>query len=123
VKNLFKSNPDKLVFHIDGTKYDGHHAIIGNVSRYGGNFRVTPNASIESTELYICIFEGGKRIDLAKYAFGVVVGRHHTFKDVVYLKCNKIIVDGSAHIQIDGNYFGKSPVKIDAIQNALSLIY
>lgn len=123
MKNLFKSDPDRLVFYIDGTKYYGHHAVIGKVSRYGGNFRVTPDASLENSEFFICIFESGKRIDIAKYALGVAIGRHRTFNDVVYLKCNSIIIDGSAHIQIDGNYFGKSPVKIDTIQNALSLVY
>lgn len=123
IKNIAKRDQEKLTFYIDGTKYDGYHAIVGNVSRYGGNFRVTPDASLESSEFFICIFEKGKRVDLAKYVLGVLTGRIHKFNNVVYLKCKEIIIEGSAHIQIDGNYFGKTPVKIDAIQNALSLLY
>jgi len=122
-KNLLKNHRDRLLFDIDGTQYAGYHAIIGNISRYGGDFRVTPDAQLECPELFICIFEGGKRIDLAKYVFGVVTGQHRLFKDVVYRKCRNVLVEGDADIQLDGNYFGKSPVKIDVIRNALRLVY
>ena len=122
-RNLFKKPSPKLAFTVDGIAHEGYHAIIGKVSRYGGNFRVTPRASIHQNELHVCIFKGGRRLDLVKYVMGVAAGRHHTFPDVVSLACRQIIVEGSAHIQVDGNYFGKSPVKIDIVENALNLIF
>jgi diacylglycerol kinase (ATP) len=122
-KNLLKKPSTLLTFTVDGTTYEGYHAIIGKSSRYGGNFRVTPHASIFKNELYVCIFQSGQRLDLAKYVIGVATGRHHTYRDVVCLQCRQIIVEGRAHIQVDGNYLGKTPVKIDIVENALNLIY
>ena len=122
-KNLLKKPSPLLTFTVDGTPYEGYHAIIGKCSRYGGNFRVTPHASIFKNELHVCIFQSGRRLDLAKYVMGVATGRHHTFQDVVSLKCRQIVVEGSTHIQVDGNYLGKTPVKIDTLENALNLIY
>jgi YegS/Rv2252/BmrU family lipid kinase len=122
-KNLLKKPSQLLTFTVDGVPYQGYHAVIGKVSRYGGNFKVTPYASILRNELHACIFKNGRRLDLAKYVMGVATGRHHTFRDVVSLKCRQIVVEGRAHIQVDGNYFGKTPVMIDSIENALNLIY
>lgn len=122
-RNLFKKPTQKLHFTADGIAYEGYHAIIGKVSRYGGNFKVTPGASILQNELHVCIFKGGRRLDLAKYVMGVATGRHQSFQDVISLVCRQVIVEGSAHIQLDGNYFGKSPVTIDITENALNLIY
>ncbi len=122
-RNLLKKPWQKLTFTVDGAPYEGYHAIIGKVSRYGGNFKVTPHASILKNELHVCIFKSGRRLDLAKYVMGVATGRLHTFQDVICLACRQIIVEGSAHIQVDGNYIGKTPVTIDTIENALNLIY
>lgn len=123
MKNLITNNIEKLFFKIDGLSYSGYHVIISKVSRYGGNFRVSPDASVENPELSVCIFKGSKRSDLARYIYGVMTGQHHHFDDVICRQCREIIVEGNAHIQIDGNYFGETPVKIDAIQNAFSLVY
>jgi diacylglycerol kinase family enzyme len=112
-----------LRFIIDGVEHRGYHAIVGKVSRYGGNFRVTPEAAIQKPDLHVCLFQGGRRTDLARYVYGVFRSRHQSFKDVVSLKCREIVVEGTAHIQIDGNYYGRTPVRIDTLENGLNLIY
>ena len=122
-KNLLKKPEQKLSLTADGTPYEGYHAIISKVSRYGGNFKVAPAASILKDQLHVCIFTSGKRLDLAKYVLGVATGSLHSFRDVVSLRCREVIVEGRAHIQVDGNYFGTTPVKIDIIENALTLVY
>ena len=122
-RNLFSKQYQKLSFIVDGVRHEGFHAIFGKVSRYGGNFKVTPQASILKNELHVCIFKRGRRLDLAKYALGVAAGRHLSFRDVVSLRGKEIFVEGSAQIQVDGNYFGKTPVRIDTVNDALNLVY
>jgi diacylglycerol kinase (ATP) len=123
LKTLTGFNPEQLTFSIKGMIYAGYSAIIGNAAKYGGHFRVTPDARLTDPYLYVCLFKGKKRLDLIRYVFGIVAGRHLTFKDIEYLKAGSIEIQGKAHIQIDGDYIGMTPAKIDIVPNALRLIF
>jgi diacylglycerol kinase family enzyme len=123
IKTLSRYNPDKLDFHIDGKTFSGYTAVIGKSSKYGGNFRITPDVKITDPFFYVCLFKGKNRLDILKYVFGIVTGRHLRFKDVDYIKAATIEADDSAHVQIDGDYFGKTPVKIEIVPDIVRLIY
>ncbi|MBI5188371.1 MAG: diacylglycerol kinase family lipid kinase [Nitrospirae bacterium] len=123
IKTLSKFNPYELTFDIDGKTYSGYSAIIGKAAKYGGNFKVTPDARLTDPVLYICLFKGKKRSDIFRYVCGIVAGRHLRFSDVEYLKAESIEINGNAHIQIDGDYFGMTPAKIEVVPNILRLIY
>jgi diacylglycerol kinase (ATP) len=123
IKTLCRFDPGELTFDVDGKSYSGFSAIVGKASRYGGNFRVTPDARLTDPALYICIFKGKKRLDIFRYVVGVATGSHLGFKDVEYLKAEKIQIDGKAHIQIDGDYFGKTPAKIELAPDIVRLVF
>lgn len=123
IKTLYKFDPVELTFNIDGKSCSGFSAIIGKAAKYGGNFRVTPDARLTDPALYICIFKGKKRLDIFRYVVGIVTGSHLGFKDVEYLKAEKIQIDGNAHIQIDGDYFGKTPAKIEIVPDIVRLVF
>ena len=123
IKTLCRFDPGELTFDVDGKSYSGFSAIVGKASRYGGNFRVTPDARLTDPALYICIFKGKKRLDIFRYVVGVATGSHLGFKDVEYLKAEKIQLDGNAHIQLDGDYFGKTPAKIEIAPDIVRLVF
>ena len=123
IKTLCRFDPGELTFDVDGKSYSGFSAIVGKASRYGGNFRVTPDARLADPALYICIFKGKKRLDIFRYVVGVATGSHLGFKDVEYLKAEKIQLDGNAHIQLDGDYFGKTPAKIEIAPDIVRLVF
>lgn len=123
IQDLVRYHPGELFFSIDGMEYSGYSIIIGKSSRYGGNFRVTPDANILDPHLYLCIFKGNKRSDMLRYVYGVLCGNHLKNSDIVYLKADSIDVLGRAHIQADGDYIGTTPARISVIENALRLIY
>ena len=116
-------NPHELTFDIDGKTYSGYSAIISKTAKYGGDFKITPDARLTDPTLYICLFKGKKRLDVLRYVFGIATGSHLRFKDIEYLKAKRIQIDGNAHIQIDGDYFGTTPAKIEVAPNTLRLIY
>jgi YegS/Rv2252/BmrU family lipid kinase len=116
-------DPSRLSLTVDGQEYSGYSAVIGKSSKYGGNFRVTPDARLPEPFLYACIFKGNKRRSLLKYVFGVVTGTHLRYRDVVYLRCSSVAVSGSAHIQIDGDYLGVLPARITVEKDVLRLLY
>src|SRR4030065_76946 len=123
IKVLSGFNPRELTFDIDGKTYSGYSAIISKTAKYGGDFKITPDARLTDPTLYICLFKGKKRLDVLRYVFGIATESHLRFKDVEYLKAKRIQIDGNAHIQIDGDYFGTTPAKIEVAPNTLRLIY
>jgi diacylglycerol kinase (ATP) len=123
LRTLAGFHPDRLALTIDGKSYSGYTAIIGNAAKYGGNFRITPDARLSDPILYVCVFEGGGRLDILRYIFGITTGKHLGFKDVRYLSAEHVEIKGDAHIQTDGDYLGKTPAKIEVVRDALKLIF
>ncbi len=113
----------ELTFTTRGNAYTGYSAIIGNAARYGGDFRVTPDATLTDPVLYACIFQGRSRLDIIRYVTGVLVGKHLKMKDVAYVPAEKIEISGTAHVQIDGDYLGMTPATIEVVPDALRLIF
>ncbi len=123
VKTLLTFNASLLTFSIDGKEHSGYSAIIGNAAKYGGDFSVTPDADLCNPFLYVCIFKSRKRSDVARYVLGVIRGTHLTYRDVEYLKAEKVAIDGVADIQIDGDYVGTSPATVEVVPRAVTLVY
>lgn len=123
LNTLLHYAPPEITVSIDGRDISGYAAIVGNISRYGGDFRITPDARIEEPTLYACVFRGKTRLDLLRYVLAVSFGRHINSRDVIYMKAAELIITGAAPVQVDGDYFGMSPVKISVARNALRLIY
>ena len=112
-----------LFYNIDGKEYGGVASITCKAGRYGGNFRIAPDADIAEPALYTFIFQGNRRRDLLRYVSRVVTGTLREDRDIVYLKSTSIDVLGTAHIQIDGDYLGTTPARITVEKDALQIIY
>lgn len=123
IETLLRLNPVELTFDIDGKSYSGYSAIIGKAAKYGGNFKITPDARLTDPSFYICLFKGNKRLDIVRYVFGIATGSHLRFKDIVYLKAEHVEINGKSHIQIDGDYLGMTPAKVEVAPNMLRLVY
>ena len=123
MKVLSRFHPAKLTFTIGEKSHTGYSAVIGNAAKYGGHFKITPDARLTDPNLYICIFKGKKRLDIFRYVMGVLTKSHLSFKDIAYLMAQKIQVDGSAHVQIDGDYLGMTPALIETAPVTARLIY
>ncbi len=123
IKTLSGFKPNKLFFHIDGKNLSGYTAIIGKAAKYGGHYMITPDAKLSDPFLYVCLFKGKNRSDFFRYTLGIITGRHLRFKDIEYIKATSIEVDGNAHVHIDGDYFGKTPVRIEIVPDIIKLLY
>lgn len=114
--------PGEITLSIDGRDVRGYAAIIGNISRYGGDFKITPDARIDEHSLYACVFQGKKRTDLLRYVFMMPFGRHVRARDVLYLRAEEITISGSSPVQIDGDYLSTTPATITVAKDAIRLI-
>lgn len=100
----------------------GFSAIVGKASFYGGAFKATPDARLSDPHFYVFITHKNSRAALFRYVMGVIRGRHIAFKDISYFKASEIEVEGNAPIQIDGDYEGTTPAKIEIEKDALKLV-
>jgi diacylglycerol kinase (ATP) len=123
IKNICMYSQEELLLRLDGAEIRGYGAIVCKASKYGGHFRAAPEASLENTFFYTCIFKGRRRRDLVRYAIGVMTGRHLRYDDVAYVKSTEVWIEGRAHIQIDGDYLGLSPAKLSVAKDIVNLIY
>jgi len=122
MKVLSRFHPAELTFTLGGKSYSGYSAVIGNGAKYGGHFKVTPDARLTDPDLYVCIFKGKKRFDILRYILGILTRRHLKFRDVEYLVARRIQIDGGAHLQIDGDYLGMTPAVIETATETVRLI-
>ncbi len=122
-ETLLNYNPKELIIDIDGKRHYGYSVIISKVAKYGGNFKITPDASLTDPSFYVCLFKGKRRFDILKYVIGIILGNHLRFADVEYIKATHVRVEGDAHIQIDGDYFGKGNAEIEIVPDALRLLF
>lgn len=126
LKAFFKYNPEPILIKAysenEKKELQGYVAIICKASCYGGNYKITPDARLTDQYFYVFVTHSRGRFDLLKYIAGIITERHLAFKDISYLKASEIVVEGNAHIQIDGDYLGAAPAKIEIMPYALKLV-
>ncbi len=123
IKTLLRFKPEPLTCHINDKTYTAYSLIIGKAAKYGGNLKITPDAKLIDPILDVCLFKGKSRLDILRYVFGIVRQRHTMFEDVEYQKAENILIEGKAHIQVDGDYLGMTPASIEVEPRSLRLIY
>ncbi len=125
IKSLINYDPQTIKFKNGNDEYTGYMAVISNARCYGGHFHVTPDASITEPTLDICVYDNKTRRGLLKFVAGVLKKTHLKNKDVNYFKTSEIEISspGTVHVQIDGDYYGTLPVKIEVVRDALNLIW
>ncbi len=102
-----------------GTAYS---VIVSKASCYGGDFKIAPDASLTAPYHYVFMTHTKSRIALLRYLSAIISGRTLGLKDISYFRTDEITIDGSSHIQLDGDYAGTAPVKIDVVRDAIKLI-
>jgi YegS/Rv2252/BmrU family lipid kinase len=123
---LRKFQPGRLRLTLDnGQKLEGSTAVIGNTRYYAGSFLLTPDAGCEKEELDVCLFLDHTISTMLGYAWGIIRGgRHIKNPGVVMRKCRSLSLecDQEAKVQIDGDYLGRTPVKIEIVPRALTVL-
>lgn len=123
LRSLLSWNPEELAVSIDGVRQRGCCLIASKAAKYAGDFTVAPDADLREPCLYVFLMEGRRRIDILRYVFSVIAGRHLGLKDVIYARAENIRIEGKSPVQIDGDYIGLTPAAIAVVPDALRLIY
>ncbi len=100
-------------------------ALVGNGRLYGGPFRVFPEARLDDGKLDVCVFSGGRYMDVMRYLHGVMRGVHIRSRDVHYFQAAEFeccAATTAAGFELDGEWAGQTPVRFGVVPRALRVL-
>jgi diacylglycerol kinase (ATP) len=112
---------------INGSSYRCGFALASRVRNYGGDLEIASGASLAHDDFEIVLFEGSNPLRYAWYMLGVATKQVKKMKGVHTVR--HVSVDftsdqqqSAVHLQIDGEYAGKLPARIEIVPAALTLL-
>ncbi len=106
----------------DGQRHTCGFALASRVRNYGGDLEIASAASLLSDDFELVTFDGTNPIRYAAYMAAVVARQVKKMPGVRVTRAREIEFQGTAHIQIDGEYMGESPAKLEIVRDALTLL-
>ncbi|MEO5357383.1 MAG: diacylglycerol kinase family lipid kinase [Nitrospirae bacterium YQR-1] len=123
LRNFLNYAPVDIGLKVDEYVYEATGVIVSNASRYGGDFRIAPDAGIENDALYATVFNGKDRMHLLRDVISVLTGESCRCRHIKHIKCRHVTIDAAIHAQIDGDYLGNSPWTVETVGSALRVRY
>ncbi len=111
---------------VEGREIRAGFALVGRVRNYGGDLEIAPTISLLEDEFEVVLFEGENSFRYLKYMLGAVTGCLQGMRGVTILRARKAAfsapTDPRIHVQVDGEYAGKLPAKVEIVPRALTLL-
>jgi diacylglycerol kinase (ATP) len=110
----------------DGREYRASFALLSRVRNYGGDLEIAPTISLLDDEFEMVLFEGESSLGFLKYMLAVVVHQQKTMPGITILRTRQAAFsappDCKIHLQVDGEYAGLVPARVEIVPNALTLL-
>ena len=122
---LRRHRPVELTVRVDdGEPVTGTNVIVLNARHWGGCFVFAEEARLDSGRFEICVFHSYARFAPLKYCAAGFLGLASNLRDVTRLSGRRIRIDGArpTAVELDGDYFGTTPVFIDLVPAAVPVI-
>ncbi len=114
----------RLTVTADGRRCEGCFVFIGNSRLYGGPYRMFPEARLDDGMLEVCVFEGGRVLDVLRYLPHVLTASHPKLVDVHYLRAKQVRVESPqpAPTELDGELWKNCPAEFSAEPGELRVL-
>ncbi len=106
---------------INGTSYRCGFALASRVRNYGGDLEIASGASLAHDDFEFVLFEGSNPLRYVWYMLGVSVKRVQGMTGVHTVRGDTLELT-NAHVQVDGEYAGRFPARIEIVPGALTLL-
>jgi diacylglycerol kinase (ATP) len=110
----------------EGREFRASFALASRVRNYGGDLEIAPTISLLDDEFELVLFEGESSYRYLKYMLGAVFRLHSRLRGVTILRTRKAAFSAPAgdsiHLQLDGEYAGLAPARVEIVPNALTLL-
>ncbi len=110
----------------DGRHYRASFALLSRVRNYGGDLEIAPTISLLDDEFEMVLFEGESSLGFLKYMLAVVAHRQRSMRGITILRTRQAEFsapeDSKIHMQVDGEYAGLAPARVEIVPHALTLL-
>jgi diacylglycerol kinase (ATP) len=111
---------------IGGREYTASFALVSRVRNYGGDLEIAPTISLFEDEFEVVLFEGKSSMPYMKYMLGALTHKLDGMRGVTILRARQVafLTSGveEVHAQVDGEYAGVLPARVEIVPNALTLL-
>ncbi len=99
-----------------------HSAIVCSASRYGGDYIISPEGDVFSPELTAVCISKNRRRNYVRLAIELLRGKADTSNELIRIPADGLEIRGVKPIQIDGDFVGYSPARINSVPNFARII-
>jgi diacylglycerol kinase family enzyme len=111
---------------VEGSSHTCSFALISRVRNYGGDLQIACNTSLLEDCFEAVLFEGRSSYRYLKYLAGVATRRLAGMRGVTVARTTAVELscpsDSRIYVQIDGEFAGRLPARIELAQDALTLL-
>lgn len=99
-------------------------SMIFNLPRYAARLAIEPNAIADDGKLDLIQFQRGSVPSGIRYFAGIAMGRHVRYRDVFRTQGVRFELTSTGRVpyQLDGDYVGHLPLKIETLPGRVSLL-
>jgi diacylglycerol kinase (ATP) len=110
----------------NGCEFRASFALLSRVRNYGGDLEIAPTISLLDDEFEMVLFEGESSLGFLKYMLAVVVHQQQKMQGITILRTRQAEISSAPgqkiHLQVDGEYVGIAPARVEIVPNALTLL-
>jgi len=112
----------------DGREFRASFALLSRVRNYGGDLEIAPTISLLDDEFEMVLFKGESSFGFLKYMLAVVAHQQQSMRGITILRTRQASFSAFAggpepiHVQVDGEYVGSVPARVEIAPNALTLL-
>jgi len=107
---------------VNGQRRRCGFALVSRVRNYGGDLEIASGASLLSGDFEVVLFEGSNPLRYAGYMLAVGARRAQSMPGVHTFRATRVEFSGEAHVQIDGEYAGRTLASLEIAPDALTLL-
>ena len=123
---LFSYNTPKVRLEGDFGVYEGEIllAATGITPRYGGGFKIVPQAILNDGLLDVCIIKSVSRLTVLRMLIKLFWGGHtsHSAVNIQRTKALTIQTDPPTLLYADGEQVGYTPAKVEIVEHGLTVL-
>ncbi|MGE5404397.1 MAG: diacylglycerol/lipid kinase family protein [Candidatus Saccharibacteria bacterium] len=118
IRTLIKWDDSLVDLLVDGKPMRCHTAVVCNASKYGGSFVLAPGASVFEPEFKVVYSTTGRRWATLGIFIGAVAG----LKTKNIIPAQEVEFIGRKPVQIDGDFFDYSPMKVSILPDFCNIV-
>lgn len=117
-RSIYSYDHTALTVQYEGNIISCDSIIVSNASLYGGDLRIARRVNVFSPELEAIYIKTSSRLHYLETASRLILDRENSNTIVA----SHIEISGRKPVQIDGDFFGYSPVTIKAVPRYINVI-